>query len=209
MATLYPIKLNAIADAWRLFSVRKSDVAFAEFGKRIFERDKYTCQYCGFQARQFQEIVNLDQNYHNNRITNLITACCFCTQCFFLESVGKDDYGGGVLIYLPEISQNDLNGFCHVLFCAMANATSYRTDAQNIYRSFKLRAQIVEKQLGDGMSDPALLGRMLIDAPERKRPKIEEEILSPLRLLPSHTRFTKQIDTWAKAALKELETKEK
>jgi len=204
MPGLYPLKLSAVPDAWRLFSVRKSDVDFQQFAKQVFERDQHTCQFCGFQATQYQEIVNLDQNYRNNKPANMVTACCFCVECCFLESVGKDDYGGGNLIYLPEMSQGDLNGFCHVLFCAMFNATAYRTDAQNIYRGLKLRSQTIEKQLGEGMSEPALLGRMLIDAPEKQRREMIDKVLYPLRLLPSYTRFNKQVEDWAKAALNEL-----
>jgi intracellular multiplication protein IcmJ len=208
MPELYPIKLSATPEAWRLFSVRKADPGFAAFAKKVFERDQYTCQFCGFQATQYQEIVNLDQNYRNNKLSNLVTACCFCSQCFFLEMVGKDDYGGGNLIYLPELTQGELNGFCHVLFCAMFNATSYRTDAQNIYWSLKLRSQIADKQLGEGMSDPLLLGRALIDAPEEERFAMADKILSPLRLLPSYTKFSKQVEDWARSALDDLAAQE-
>jgi len=209
MSSFYPIELSATPDAWRLFSTRKSDPEFQKFARQVLMRDQYTCQFCGFQASQYQEVVNLDQNYRNNKLSNLVTACCFCTQCFFLEAVGKDDYGGGVLIYFPEMTQNDLNGMCHVLFCAMANATNYRTDAQNVYRSFKLRTQMVEKQLGEGMSDPALFGRMLIDAPDTQRLQVKKEILTYLRLLPSHTKFSKQIEDWARAAMEELAAEKK
>jgi intracellular multiplication protein IcmJ len=204
MPPLRVLKLSVTKDAWRLFSLRKSDTKFKDFSRRVFERDQYICQFCGFQAIQHQEIVNLDQDYRNNKIANLATACCFCAQCFFLEAVGKDDNSGGVLIYLPEITQNELNGFCHVLFCAMANATNYRNDAQNIYRNLKLRAQLVEKQLGENMSNPSLLGQMLNDTPAKQRKQAGEEILRPLRLLPSQSRFSKQIEDWARAALEEL-----
>lgn len=204
MPRLYPLHLTATPESWRLFSVRKTDEGFQEFRNHVLERDQFTCQFCGFQATQYQEVINLDNNYRNNKLTNMVTACGFCAQCFFLEAVGKDDYGGGILIYLPEISQNDLDGFCHVLFCAMYNATSYRNDAQNIYRSFKLRTQIVDKQLGEGMSDPVALGRMLIEATEEQRADIAKKVLAPLRLLPSYTRFSKQIEDWAKAALNDL-----
>jgi len=203
MSALYNLQLSAMPDAWRLFLIRKNDDAFFEFSKKILTRDEYTCQFCGFQASEYQEIVNLDQNYRNNSMTNMVTACCFCAQCFFLEAVGKDDYGGGVLIFLPEMSQGDLNGFCHVLFCAMANATGYRTYAQDIYRNLKLRAQSVEKNLGEGMSDPSILGRILIDSPEKQRFEIGQDILKYLRLLPSYTKFNKQIEDWAKAAVDE------
>jgi intracellular multiplication protein IcmJ len=204
---LHPIKLFATPDSWRLYTMRQADPAFNSFKAKVFERDNNTCQFCGFQALQFQDVINLDQNYRNNKLSNMATACCFCAQCFFLESVGKDGNGGGVMIYLPEITQGDLNGFCHVLFCAMANATNYRNDAQNVYRSLKLRAQIVEKQIGEGMSDPALLGRVLVDTPDRDREALGEALLKPLRLLPSHTKFSKQIEAWTRAAIEELNQK--
>lgn len=204
MASLHQIKLLAEPENWRLFSVRKADPVFKTFSEQIFERDQYTCRFCGFQAKQFQEVVNLDNNYRNNKLPNLVTACCFCTQCFFLEVVGKDDHGGGVLIYLPEIGQNDLNGFCHVLFCAMASANSYRSDAQNIYRSLKLRTQLVEKQFGEGMSDPALFGRILTDTPNKNRIRIAGEALPSMRLLPSYTKFSKQVEVWSQDSLEEL-----
>lgn len=204
MTNLHPIKLAAMPDAWRLFSVRKEDPAFKSFKQQVLERDQYVCQYCGFQATKFQEVVNLDNNYRNNKISNLVTACCFCSQCFFLEVVGKDDYGGGVLIYLPEISQNDLNGFCHVLFCAISNATGYEEEAQNIYHSLKLRSQLVEQYLGEGMSDSSLFGRMLLDSPDKDRSKIEKEVLTSLRLLPSYSKFSQQIRELSRVALDDL-----
>lgn len=203
MSDFYKLKLVAIPDAWRLFSMRKHDVAFQKFAKQIFTRDSYTCQFCGFQASQYLDVVNVDLNYRNNKLSNMVTSCCFCSSCFFLDSVGRDDYGGGNLIYLPEITQNELNAFCHVLFCSMHNTTIYRSDAQNIYRSLKLRSQIVEKKIGDGMSDPALLGRMLIEATEQQRMSVDV-ILSPLRLLPSYAKYSTQIESWANSALNDL-----
>lgn len=200
---LRPLKLSVKPGAWRLFATRKADPAFLKFSERVFKRDNYTCQFCGFQARIYQEVINLDQDYRNNKLNNMITACCFCTQGFFLEAVGKNEYGGGTLIYLPELSQTELNGLCHVLFCAMANATAYRNDAQNIYRSLKLRTQPVEEKLGEGMSNPALLGQMLIETKTEN-----ENLLKTLRLLPSRTKFSKQIEDWAAAALKELAAEE-
>lgn len=203
---MHPLQLKVIPGAWRLVLARKADKEFEKFSTKVWERDDYTCQYCGFQARQFQEVINIDGNYRNNKLSNLATACCFCAQCYFLEAVGKGEYGGGTLIYMPEISQEDLNGFCHVLFCAIANASEYRTDAQNIYRSLKMRSKLVEEKLGEGMGDPALVGQMLnnliINTDETPLPSW----LNSLRLLPARARFTQQIEVWAAAALEEMST---
>jgi len=206
---LNPLALNINPTGWRLFAMRKADPAFLTFRDKVFNRDKHTCQFCGFQARQYQEVVNLDQNYRLNKIGNLATACCFCAQCFFLEAVGKQDYGGGTLIHLPEMTQMELNGLCHVLVCAMANATSYRTDAQNIYRSLKSRSEAVEKEFGEGMSDPALFAKMLLETRIEDREKTTQQMLADLRLLPSRAKFNVQIEAWAAAAVEELASKEK
>jgi intracellular multiplication protein IcmJ len=81
------LKLMASPGAWRLYSARKSDARFRLYETKVLQRDAYTCQFCGFQAQIHQDVINLDGNYNNNKIDNLVTACCFCAQCFFLESV--------------------------------------------------------------------------------------------------------------------------
>jgi len=200
---VYPLSLNTNPEGWRAFAARKADPAFQNFSKKVLRRDNYACQFCGFQARDYQEVINLDQNYNNNKIANLVTACCFCTQCFFIESVGTGGFGGGNLIYMPEIAQNNLNSFCHVLFCAIANDTGYKSTAQNIYRNFKLRTQPIEEQLGEGTSNPSTLGQLLIES-KAQETNVTEKILKDLRLLPSRASFREQIERWAATALSEL-----
>lgn len=207
MAAL-PLTLRAQPSAWRVYTTRKADPRFAKFRDRVWERDNYTCQYCGFQAAQYQDVVNKDNNYRNSKMSNLVTACCFCSQCLFLESINYNDFGGGTIIHLPQMSQPELNGLCHVLFCAIANATTYRADAQALYRSLKFRAQLVEQTLGEGMSNPARLGQVLIDAPIKDKAALTEKVLSELRLLPSRTKFAEQISAWAEAAMDEVHPEE-
>lgn len=200
------IRLAATESNWRLFMTRKGDPGFKRFAERVLKRDRYACQYCGFQARQLQEIVNADNNYRNNAIDNLVTACSFCAQCFFLEAVGKSDFGGGILIYLPEIAQTDLNALCHILFTTMASGNSTDdVNAKNTYRSLRLRSQVVEQELGEGLSSPSLYGHLLIDShadPAHKK-TVNQELSKTLRLLPDITRFTTHLETWLLDALKE------
>ena len=116
---------------------RKENKAFQPLARKVLSRDEHTCRYCGFQAQEYQEVVNLDRNPRNNALSNLATSCVFCSQCHFLESIGQDDTSGGQVVYLPEMSQQDLNSLCHVLFCAMSNKTGYADTAQEIYRTFR------------------------------------------------------------------------
>lgn len=191
--------------AWRIFSVRKGDQAFRAFAQKVYQRDAYTCQFCGFQAKEYQEVVNLNHDYRYNKLSNLVTACCFCAQCLFIESIGVEEYGGGTLIYLPEISQGQLNAFCHVLFCAITNDTGYKSSAQTIYRTFKFRSQMVEDKFGEGSSDPAAFAQLLLNTEtEMEYKKIEGTILKNICLLPSMSKFRKQIERWAATALEEL-----
>jgi intracellular multiplication protein IcmJ len=197
------LTLMASPGAWRTYSARKADPNFKNFELKVLQRDHYTCQFCGFQAKQYQDIVNLDANFNNNKMSNLATACCFCSQCFFIESVGVGGYGGGNLVYLPEFTQTELNSLCHVLFCAITNDTGYKNAAQSIYRSFKFRSQAVEDKFGEGTSDPAILGHLLIDSGITSS-QGAEKILNNIRLLPSRAKFRKQIESWAANALVEI-----
>jgi intracellular multiplication protein IcmJ len=201
---MHELKLAANLIGWRHFARRKEDKKFLPVAKRVQERDRYICQYCGFQAKEYQDVVNLDGNYQNNKLSNLITACCFCSQCLFLQSIGLDEMSGGQLIYLPEMSQADLNSFCHVLFCAMGNSTGYQDSAQAIYRSFKFRGQIVENKFGSGTSNPSVFGQMIVEYQDQF-PKQGAEVLKDLRLLPSNVKFRVQLEAWAASALEELE----
>lgn len=201
------LELAVNLNGWRLFVRRKSDKKFEPVAQRVFERDAYACRFCGFQAKEFQEVVNADGNYLNNKGSNMLTACCFCSQCLFIQSVGFDEMGGGQLIFLPEMSQADLNSFCHVLFCAMGNSTGYQDTATSIYRSLKFRSQLVENKFGAGMSNPATMGQAIIEYQGKEQDK-ELTLLKDLRLLPSNVKFRVQLDAWAAAALKELGTEE-
>lgn len=185
---------------------RKADPAFLYFQQKIFQRDQYTCQFCGFQSIHFLEVINLDHNYFNNKLRNMVTACPLCMQCCFMEVIGRTDFGGGTLIYLPEMNQSMLNALCHVLFANIVSGTgTYEKNARNIYRSFKLRSQLVEKELGEGLSSPALCGQMFIDASIANKQKFISAFNDKIRLLPDLLKFSQQVDSWMIQGLHALE----
>lgn len=194
------LKVSIGGAAWRQYSDRLSDPAFEKFTKAVFERDNYRCQYCSFSASVGMCVVNRDHDYSNNRMSNLITACPFCQQALFIEAAGKLQSGGGTMIYLPEMSQAQLNALAHVFYAAIINGSSHAKIADNYIQSLKLRSTMVEKLYGKGMSSPSFMGQMLIDTPVSDIAVRTEKILTNVRLLPAMDKFEKQITQWAQSA---------
>jgi len=200
--TIKSLCLTTNPESFLLFQKRKADAAFRRMRDKVFQRDAHTCQFCGFQAQQYQEIINFDEDYRNNKLSNMVTACCFCTQCFFIENVGPGGFGGGKLVYLPELSQTELNSFCHVIFCALTNGAGYSDAAQSIYRDLKFRTQPIEEKFGEGMSKPGVFGQIIAEC--SKEASALKKTLKQFRLLPTYAKFRKQLDTWAASATQEL-----
>ena len=49
------VVLSAVQGNWRLFMTRKADSAFLGFVAKVFNRDSYCCQFCGFSASSHLE----------------------------------------------------------------------------------------------------------------------------------------------------------
>jgi len=204
MTSLHTLKLLATESNWRLSMVRKADAAFLKFQDKVFQRDEHTCQFCGFSSHKHMEAINLDGDFHNNKLSNMVTACPFCSQCYFMEAVGKREFGGGALVYFPEMTQGELNAFCHVLFSSIVGGFASAAQAKNIFRGLKLRSQLIEKQLGEGMSNPSTYGRLLIDVPIKDREKLQSELAPVMRLLPDLNRFMFPVKEWLEDGLQAL-----
>ena len=202
-SSYYPLSLHLGVQGWSKFIRRKYDADFRSFALKVHRRDQYRCQYCGFQSGVHMEVINLNNDYDGEEVSmaNLITACPFCTQCLFIAMVGKIDYGGGKLIYLPHLSQNRLNALCHVMYASIHQDSDYKSESQNIINLLRLRSNYVEDHVGKGLSEPALMAQMLIDTPIKNKEQVEASILKDLRLLPSRKGFTFQIEQWLKTSM--------
>lgn len=192
---LLPLRLNAKRGNWQRFMNRKANKAFLAIRDKVFTRDDYTCRYCGFQLKNFQEVVNQDQNYDNNALDNLVTACHFCLQCFFIDSLGLDGRSGGTIIYLPEINQADLNHFCRALFCSMLRDPPYKGKLQAAYLSLQDRAQSVEEVFGPHAQEPMVFGQALIDGGLSEQQQ-KHPIFGELKLLPMRKYFKTEAEYW-------------
>jgi len=78
MAEKCVLHLSTSPESFSLFQKRKADQAFRAVYNKVLQRDANTCQFCGFQAQEYQEVINLDDNYRNNKFSNMVPVCCFC-----------------------------------------------------------------------------------------------------------------------------------
>ena len=106
-----------------------------------------------------------------------------------------DEHFGGTLIYLPEITQADLNNFCRVVFCALQKNSAYKGQLQAIYLSLKDRAKCVETAMGPKTSEPNIYGQAMLDSGIPKE-QLNREPLNPIRLLPARAPFKDIVEYW-------------
>ena len=74
---------------------------------------------------------------------------------------------------------------------------SNSSQAKTAYRNLRLRSQVVDKELGEGMSNPSLYGNLLIDTQSDNLKEVRQRFTEKLRVLPSMTRFAKELEVWA------------
>ncbi|MBT4963109.1 MAG: HNH endonuclease [Francisellaceae bacterium] len=199
---LLSIQISAERGNWQRFSNRRKNKKFSEIQKKVFQRDRLRCRYCGFQSKKYQYVINKDQNYANNKSNNLVTCCSLCLPCFFIDAVGPSNHNGSI-IHLPEISQADLNHFCRVLFSSMLKDAPYKGKLQSIYLSLKDRGNPIEELFGSGSSRPEIFGQALIDSQIEKNDK-KGGILESLRYLPERSSYTEQILYWKETVFDQI-----
>lgn len=194
---LLPIRLTARRGNWQRFMARRmpTNKAFLAIKEKVLTRDDFTCRYCGFQSKRFQEVVNIDHNYSNNSLNNLATACTLCYQCFFLDCVGMDGRSGATVIHMPEVTQADLNHFCRALFCSLLRDPPYKGKLQAVYMSLQDRGQTVDTLLGPNSHEPVVFGQTLIDS-QLNENQLSHSLFTELRLLPIRKYYKQQAEYW-------------
>lgn len=104
-----------------------ADSDFKGMRERVINRDEWRCQACGCPSSPAEgkpsggfEVHHRDNNHHNNDISNLVTLCPLCHGIFHIGWTARQR--SGHFIWLPEISQANLNLFIHFYALARLHA---------------------------------------------------------------------------------------
>jgi intracellular multiplication protein IcmJ len=157
---------------------------------RIFERDEFTCRYCGFQSRKYQEINHLNGDKTDFAEKNLVTACIFCQQCFCVDDVSV--MRSGVLLWLPEIEQHELHHIARAIYVARISQGPVADAARKSLDSLMARREEVKKRIST--DNPYILATVLRDYLGPKHYSERARKLKGVRLFPLDRRIIKEAE---------------
>jgi len=147
--------------------------------EKVLKRDDFSCRFCGFRAKQYQRVIP----YPDAGDPPFATACTFCEQCLMLERAGIT--GAGILIWLPEIAQAELNHILRAIYVARADKKSptMATQATRALDALTARRSEAKKRLGS--DDPLLLATIMHEALNDDERAQTAARIDGIRLLPA------------------------
>ncbi len=161
----------------------------AKIKAAVIKRDANTCQYCGFISGKHQTArVKSDKLAGSSKTTDYVTCCLFCEQCFALEVAGIS--GSGVLVWLPEMTQAQVNNICRASYVARTMGGQLAEAAQTALDAIMVRRYEARKRLGT--DDPLVLATVLSDALSDEEYAKRAKKLEGLRLMPLDKRVVRR-----------------
>lgn len=180
-----------LSDSYSVYVDRGCFDQDAEFSLRESElsaqrRDDFTCQYCGFQSLEYQVCIGDVANGADG----LTTCCIFCEQTLHLDKVVP--MRSGVLIWLPELGQAELNSYLPEMYLNyQSNDAASRSAARDLLDRLMKRREKAKAHFGD--DDPKELVKQLKDAGS-DRASLDRSLSDGLRLLSLDRRIRKTND---------------
>jgi len=174
-----------------------ADKAFRELVPEVLRRDDYSCQYCGFQAKKYQEVHHLDDNHHHNDKKNLVTTCCLCHSVNHLGFSAKRN--AGVLIFLPPslgVTQAQINALARVLW-VMEKSGDQEAQLSSIAYQSRLNRLVINARRQFGTADLSIIADVLLSMNNQDYSK-RDELFAGLYFLPQQDAFSTQLEYWVK-----------
>jgi len=161
-----------------------------ELKQKIFERDDNICRCCGFQSKKYQDILFINGAESDMRPENMATTCIFCHQCFHLDKVST--MRSGVLIWLPEITQDALHHIARAIYVARISQGPIADSARRSLDLLMQRREEMRNRLGT--DDPFILSAVLKDYISPKAYEARGAKLEGIRVFPLDRRIIKESD---------------
>jgi len=141
--------------------------------EKILERDNHCCRFCGFCSKKYQRVIKHEKED--------VTICSFCEQVSHLERAAF--MGSAILIWLPEISQIQLNHIARAAYIALSSDdVEMKALAFRVVESLKSRRTEAKRRIGT--DDPMLLYTILQEGFQGQYKNEIASKLEGIRLFP-------------------------
>lgn len=175
--------VSAKRSVWRMHDHSgEGDKQFQQVRKPVLEAANYSCQFCGFQSSKYQEVHHLNDDHNNNDRRNLACTCPLCHQVFHIGLAGMRD--GGEIIYLPELTQAELNQLSLIMWLVTENeATQFKGQAERqAFERLKNVAKVAEGLLGTRRGHFFLRLKQALESTDFPPEFLANDMLKPLHL---------------------------
>jgi len=165
------------------------DSKLSDVRSEVLKRDVFSCYFCSFKAKKYQEIHHIDENHNNNNPENLVTVCNLCHQVFHLGKCAV--YNSGFIAAIPELTQTEINNLIRSAYVVdyMANNV-VRDKIKSLLAIFQFRGCDTLKTLyGLDISTPHTLAEILSNCPDELFEK-RNKLFSSLRLIANKEAFS-------------------
>ncbi len=153
--------------------------------EKALRRDGFACRCCGFTSKKFQRVIFHEAAPESE---GPVTVCTFCEMCFAIDRTGLT--GAGLLIWLPELSQAELNHVARALHVAQASDGPLAKPSARTLEVLMARRLDAKKRLGT--DDPLLLATALLEELDEKAYAARVAKMEGIRLLPLNRYFIRQ-----------------
>lgn len=165
---------------------------FNAFKQSVLERDRHTCALCSFESKKYQDIAPKSglsaDKAASLKADDWRTLCQFCNQT---QDVGiAAQMGSGVLLWLPEMEQAELNHIARAVYVARVSQGPLADAARRVMESFMKRREACKQRIGT--DDPVLLVTVLSDYLEDKHRGNVSKKLDGVRLFPLDRRMIQE-----------------
>lgn len=153
----------------------------------VMQRDGFSCRCCGFTSRKYQRVVPYDADQAPGGDKH-VTVCTSCERCLELKQTGL--MGGGLLVWLPELTQIELNHVVRALYVARSSGDDLAKAASRTIDVLTARKAEAKKRLGT--DDPLVLATALQEAVDVDSYKARGDRMDGIRLLVADRYLVRQ-----------------
>jgi intracellular multiplication protein IcmJ len=163
-------------------AVSKNSIPSKSQFEKTLGRDSFSCRCCGFVSKKYQRVLPMGAlSSGKGGGDDFATVCSFCELTATLDRAGQT--AAGYLIWLPELSQGDLNHVAHALYIARESSSPELSKAASRTLDV-LTARRAEAKKRLGTDDPLIFATALLEQVDPEKHAARMARMEGLRFLP-------------------------